>query len=350
MAEPLRPLSTGELLDSTFTLYRRNFKLFIGVSVIGPIAGLIYQLLTIGGTVADGKSTSPAFGASMLLGMGVGLVLMLAGSAISQAATVKAVAAVYVGQGIGIGEAYRVLRGRFWRIIGIFFSVSIRVGGAMLLAIILVSVLAVALTALGTTLGTAGTVVGAIVGVICIVAAILLAIWVFVRYAVAVQACVVEDLPGKQALKRSAFLTKGDRNRVTTVYGVFVVIGWVLGAAIGGFTLFLAPRAGVVTSQIISAVATLIAGTLVAPLGTIGMSLLYYDERVRKEAFDLELMMQSLAPLPPPATPDSAVAPEPVIPAEAIVAPDMVVTPEPPPEAPSPIVEPPPPIPGTERG
>jgi hypothetical protein len=33
---------------------------------------------------------------------------------------------------------------------------------------------------------------------------------------------------------------------------------------------------------------------LVGPLATIVFSLLYYDERVRKEAFDLQLMMQAL--------------------------------------------------------
>jgi hypothetical protein len=32
----------------------------------------------------------------------------------------------------------------------------------------------------------------------------------------------------------------------------------------------------------------------VGPLMTIGFSLLYYDERVRKEAFDLQLMMSTL--------------------------------------------------------
>jgi hypothetical protein len=39
-------------------------------------------------------------------------------------------------------------------------------------------------------------------------------------------------------------------------------------------------------------------------LATIALSLVYYDERVRKEAFDLQLMMMTLdatAPAPPPA-------------------------------------------------
>jgi hypothetical protein len=41
-----------------------------------------------------------------------------------------------------------------------------------------------------------------------------------------------------------------------------------------------------------------VSGSLTGPLATIGISLLYYDERVRKEAFDLQLMMLSLEPSP----------------------------------------------------
>jgi hypothetical protein len=37
-----------------------------------------------------------------------------------------------------------------------------------------------------------------------------------------------------------------------------------------------------------------IVGVLTGPLATIGIALVYYDERVRKEAFDLQLMMSSL--------------------------------------------------------
>ena len=50
MSEPLRPLATGELLDRTLTLYRRNFKLFVGVSVLGPAVGLIFSLFFAGST------------------------------------------------------------------------------------------------------------------------------------------------------------------------------------------------------------------------------------------------------------------------------------------------------------
>jgi hypothetical protein len=41
-------------------------------------------------------------------------------------------------------------------------------------------------------------------------------------------------------------------------------------------------------------VAEFLASSLAFPIATIAVSLIYYDERVRKEAFDLQLMMQTL--------------------------------------------------------
>jgi len=46
--------------------------------------------------------------------------------------------------------------------------------------------------------------------------------------------------------------------------------------------------------QLASVVATFISTCLVGPLATIAFSLVYYDERVRKEAFDLQLMMTTI--------------------------------------------------------
>jgi hypothetical protein len=46
--------------------------------------------------------------------------------------------------------------------------------------------------------------------------------------------------------------------------------------------------------QAISAVCVFISTSLVGGLATIALSLLYYDQRIRKEGFDLQLMMASL--------------------------------------------------------
>jgi hypothetical protein len=46
--------------------------------------------------------------------------------------------------------------------------------------------------------------------------------------------------------------------------------------------------------QVASLVATFLEQCLVGPLATIAFALVYYDERVRKEAFDLQLMMSTI--------------------------------------------------------
>jgi len=132
-----------------------------------------------------------------------------------------------------------------------------------------------------------------------------LAITIYVRYSLAIQACVVEDLQIMASLKRSVVLSKGARGRILTVYFVFGLLGFIAGIALGG----LAGGVGAVLhnpiiAMILIYLASFVAGSLTGPLATIGISLLYYDERVRKEAFDLQLMMSSLdAPAPPLAAP-----------------------------------------------
>jgi hypothetical protein len=49
-----------------------------------------------------------------------------------------------------------------------------------------------------------------------------------------------------------------------------------------------------VWAQIAMPVAGFLMQSLLSPIMTIALSLVYYDERVRKEAFDLEHMMQQL--------------------------------------------------------
>jgi hypothetical protein len=47
-------------------------------------------------------------------------------------------------------------------------------------------------------------------------------------------------------------------------------------------------------------VGNLLGGILVGAVPTIAFALLYYDLRIRKEAFDLQTMMQAIGPDPTP--------------------------------------------------
>ena len=291
MADPLRPLSTRQLLIRTFRLYRQNSNLFIGVSIIGPATLLMYLLLRVHGPLAPVRPQSAV--ASMVVAILIGVTIMVVGLTISLAATVKTVAALHLGRQMRLSEAYRACKGSFGRRTGILISVFIRafLGGVLF---IFAGMFALGLAAaLGYNSRVEAGRIGFVCGGIALVAAILASIGIYVRFSLAVPACVVENIGRTLALRRSAFLTEGARGRVAAVFSVFMILSFVMNFVIGESTMLL--RGHGIALQIANAAAGFIAAALIAPVGTISMSLVYYDERVRKEAFDLQPAMAVLA-------------------------------------------------------
>jgi hypothetical protein len=303
MTEPLRPMSTGQVLDHTFALYRNHFLLFVGIATVGPAANIVFQLLVVGANVGSPfsvgqRATTPAAIGGLLVSMIFGYLILLAGMAVSHAATVKAVAAVHLGRESSVIGAYKALWGRFLSLFGILLLILISMAGAgAAIGLVILAPLFIGIAALGRSAGAGpgGAVIAGIVGFVVVLLIFVILIWIYVRYALAIQACVVENLGPINSLKRSAFLSKGSRWRVVAIYLVFLVLSMILafglGAVAGGVGTLLHNR---IAAAVIIYLAGFIAGSITGPLATIGLSLLYYDERVRKEAFDLQLMMSSL--------------------------------------------------------
>ena len=283
MDDPIRPISTLELLDRTLNLYCRNFVKFAELSIIGPVAIFAYRLCFGGGTVSLLRLHSST-AVPEVLGVLVGVVIVLAGASISSAATVEAAAAVSRGSKVRVAEGYRALGERLWPIIGIVSYVFIRAFPAGVLFIGAgVTALAMA-AALGYNSRVEAGAIGYVCGSISLISAIFASIWICARYAVAVQACVVEGIGSRLALKRGAFLTAGDRGRVTIVYFAFLILVLAADFIFSAPTLLL-PSHGA-AFRISVAVAGFIAVALTSPVVTIGMSLVYYEERLRKEVPD----------------------------------------------------------------
>ena len=301
MAELLRPMSTGELMDRTFVLYRKNFKLFAGIASLGPVTYLIFQLLTLApASFGQGAANAPRplMMASAGFGIFAAAVLMMTGWAISQAATVKAVASVHLGQSTTIVESYRGLRRRLLRVVGVFFCVALMAGVAAAGAIVLIVMASFVLRFLAIAtpgVGRAGQILGIILGFITMLVVFVSVTLVWVRYALAIACCVVEDLKVWKSIKRSAALSKGNRFRIFLILLVFVLLGAVVGGVLGGLAgaLGLLIRNVIVRMSLIY-LSTFIVGIVTGPLASIALALAYYDERVRKEAFDLQFMMSNL--------------------------------------------------------
>jgi hypothetical protein len=123
-------------------------------------------------------------------------------------------------------------------------------------------------------------------------------ILVLMWYSLAVPASVVEHIGVSDALNRSSRLSKGSGWRIFGVYVLLFIFTIVANLAIQYLLkLALSPLKAMHTVQtLLGTGGSYLVGALVGPVITIALTLLYYDQRVRREAFDLEHMMKALEP------------------------------------------------------
>jgi cation transport ATPase len=112
-------------------------------------------------------------------------------------------------------------------------------------------------------------------------------------YGLAVPAVVLENITASDALSRSSTLAKGSVGRVIVVYflaAVFAIIMSLVLEAIlsaGGLAFRHNGAAKAAWNQVISTMTTILFG----PISAIAITLVYYDQRIRREAFDISHMM-----------------------------------------------------------
>ncbi len=267
----LRPLSVGEILDRTFTLYRTHFLLFLGICAIPQILLLMVNLAQVFITL-PGKEGKTAAIAQMSVGMGVAAVILgllflivwLIVHLFAQGATVMAVSELYLGRTITISDSFRRMRGEAGNLFGVILLNGLATGAAFVLLIIP-------------------------------------GIYVMCRLAVCIPAALIENLGPRTSLERSFELTKDNAGRAFLIILLYFALSFAAGALFAApfqFMMFLSAskshpetmRMWMALTQIGSTIAT----TLVTPVLTIASAILYYDLRVRKEAFDLQMMMNPL--------------------------------------------------------
>ena len=261
MTTALRPLSTGELLDRTFSLYRTHFVLFVAIFALPHLAVLAFQCVALA-FQTPGASLSRLF-TTLAWSWGAILLSMVA-SAASQAATVIAVSNVHLDRPASVTDSFSKIKNQIAGVIGLSLAVGILVGLGF---------------------------------IFLIVPGILLVM----MWSLAIPIKVLENKGVGDSMTRSSELTKGNRSRIFVIWLLFVVLSigvslllrWPIEIAAGVHSIFALQRVGA-ESQVASLVATFVSECLVGPLATIAFSLVYYDERVRKEAFDLQLMMSTL--------------------------------------------------------
>lgn len=133
--------------------------------------------------------------------------------------------------------------------------------------------------------GTLQTLVILIGLALCVVPGVIALLW----FMFAPPVVMLEGLGGIQALKRSKQLAQGHLGRNFLVLLVTMIIGGVVGGLIGGIFGLLGMVQSFAYRLVLVAVQTLI-----TPFSIIAMILLYYDLRVRKEAYDPRALAEDL--------------------------------------------------------
>lgn len=311
MDTALRPMSTSQVLDRTFSLYRQNFLLFAGIAALPPALLLLGQLGFVGvGTlsVLSGRAglQIAAIVAAVLTGMAL-LALWIFGYALCTGASVYAVTRVHLGHKTSIAEAYKLMFPYAGTVLGIVVLAFLVLTGAVVVvaAVIGLPFLAIGFALKGQHL--AGALLPAI-GIFLFVPAVLCAVfYVSARLSLAVPSAVVERLGVTESLRRSWALAQGSVLRLILVNILAAFISFALSAVLSapyfiGIALAITKKspAAMVPFIIWQYIGDFLARSIAFPIATIAVSLIYYDERVRKEAFDLQLMMEAMSQPQPP--------------------------------------------------
>ena len=297
-----RAQAVGELLDSAFTLYRRNFRLIVAITAVVQVpltlfSYIVYQLtgfegavtrlrqLTAGGTItqqqlSDLKSPLITLAA---VGVAVFLVQTLLVQPVATAAMTRAVGDIYLDKPTSVGAVYTAVAHRIGAVIGV--SVLLFLVGVGIVAAVFVLSLGAVVAA-----GQAGAVL-----LLVIVPAALFAVIVFyTRWLFAAPIVILERLGPVAALRRSWGLVRGSTGRVL---GITLLVGLITGilSTVVGALLSVATQFGDDNVRLIlNQLATLIADVLILPISLIVIVLLYYDLRIRREAFDIEMLAANL--------------------------------------------------------
>jgi hypothetical protein len=309
MNNQLRPMTLGEILDRTAELYRKHFLLFAGISAIFAGAILLLEILHLGLLKLLGYPQIPAhlrWAYAVSLVAQLLAVLLVAG--LSVAAFNRVVAWIYLGQTATISAAVSSIFLRLRQYLWLMTIIGFRAWAP--LAVLYVGLFAILFTILPSdfllnpqaaqhTSANPASLLAAGVGLL-VVLPLLLAAAVYgalmsLRYSLAMAACVVESLSAKDAIRRSITLAKGAWGRIFVLGLLVTAIEYGLSLLFGFPFIFYAfkhlgkPLPLWILSE--QQLGGFLITTLIGPIYSTGLTLFYYDQRVRKEGFDIEWMM-----------------------------------------------------------
>jgi hypothetical protein len=312
MEPELQPLGLGDAMDAAFDLYKRNFLLFAGIVAVVNIPMSFITQCMIYSLGIDQTMSGPGPKSEEQLGMffiafGILFLIMLIYSVfyvVQTGALAVAVSERYLGRPISISQSYRNLRGSIAKLFGAWIVASIFIGIAGF------SVLFAAIMLLGTLLsitqpasGTPSDTIAMIFGIFGGLApmAVMLALGILTSIFLT-QVSVLEGTGAISAIMRNASLIKGGFMRIFAAALLLFVLWTALGlsmrlSVIGilQISVYSWVHPSVLIQRIVEGVWGGIIALLLQPYFTIALTVLYYDQRVRRDGFDLSRMAPHLS-------------------------------------------------------
>ena len=312
----MRPLNFGEILDVAIKIVTRNaLTLFKLVAVI-VIPLQIFSALVLASTGED-LSTGSMFSPTqpdvtitqdefwrLIAGYVVVIVVNFIGGTLATAACYRAVGDAYLGGKPGWRESLSYGVRRLHSVVWITLLITLAVGGIVFVGLFGASLVA----------GILGGGAAFLIVVVAFFGLLPLVLWLYFAWSVAVPAFMSEDARGTKAMTRSFRLVKG---RWWSVFGIQIVSSLAIGiiasilSVIPEIVLLGDLGDSDIASVAIRGLGTAVASIITTPFVAAVTVVLYFDLRVRKEGFDLQLLAQQIGVPPPEGVPAGVLPPPP---------------------------------------
>ncbi len=309
----LAPLGAGDLIDRAVRFYRGNFQTFVLIAAPPVVMGTLISVawMFLGREIFSASASRDAFETTLYYvflwfgGQVIKMAEIVATLVVMGGAARSFVRYLLFGEPITFKETYQ----NVWRRLGGLIVAAVIITFILYVIGIILSYVGVAAGALGITAAmfafSFSPFIAVIVSLIIGLAVVFGVLWLFFlvasRFAYAPQIMLVEGLGVFAAMGRSASLAGGNVRRLAALF-VFTTVAtysalllfyvplgwyaWASGIEFFSFDADAIPAWYEIANQVLSQ-ASLI---LLTPVWMIGLCLLYIDERVRHEGYDIELM------------------------------------------------------------
>ena len=291
---PLRPLGVGEILDGAFSTVRRHWRTALGVSLGLSAVEQTISTALLWWSYDQPDSVLPTV--ATVAKLPVSLLITVAATAMLTMLVSRAV----LGRPATLGEVWRDARSRMLPLFGLTLVVG-------LICLVVLAVFAAPLVGYAVT-GDRDPGAVFLLGLLALLGA-LLSFWIWVQLSLAAPALMLEKQGIRAALSRSLRLVRGSRWRIVgitllsrillgIIAGIIAIPFSIVAVMLAGDEMLADTGTGIGAglnasfpplALIAIAIGGLVAGTITIPAGAAINVLIYVDQRIRREALDIEL-------------------------------------------------------------